>query len=159
MSYSIQSVHSLLDIEPPIAPGESNLLTALSILAILAICLLAIILLTKGIRHYLGCRAQARRRIRHLHSSLPGKTGSAAIDSNEASNIAYQLARMLAIGLGMNSISSSTALPAELSGYAQRWQDFSRQLDTLRYAKSYNDISILDGLFCEADFWLQKWPR
>lgn len=159
MSYSAQGIHSLLDIEPPLPPADSGLLTTLSLLAIIAAGLLAIILLRMGIRHYLSYREQARRRIRHLHSSLPGKTGSAAINSNEASNIAYQLARVLAIGLGVNSISSSTTLPAELSGYAQRWQDFSRQLDKLRYAKPNNAAGILDGLCCEADFWLQKWPR
>ena len=159
MSYSIQSIHSLLDIEPPLPPADSGLLTVISLLAILATGLLAVIVLRKSIRHYLSYRAQARRRIRHLHSSLPSKTGSTTIDSNEASNIAFQLARMLAVGLGVNSISSSTTLPDELSGYAQRWQDFSRQLDNLRYAKSNNDVSVLGGLLSEADFWLQKWPR
>jgi hypothetical protein len=159
MSYSIQSVQGLLDIEPPLPPGDSSLLTAISLFAVIAAGLLAIIFLVRAIRQYLSYRAQARRRIRHLRNSLPDKTGSAAIDSNEVSSIAYQLARALAIGLGVNSISSSTTLPAELSGYAQRWQDFSRQLDMLRYAKPNNDTSALHGLCCEADFWLQKWPR
>ena len=159
MSYSIQSVQNLLDIEPPLPPGDSSLLTALSLLAIIAAGLLVIIFIGRTIRHYLSYRAQARRRIRHLRNSLPGKTSSAAIDRHEASSIAYQLARALAIGLGVNSISSSTTLPAELSGYTQRWQDFSQQLDKLRYAKPNNDASVLHGLCCEADFWLQKWPR
>mgnify|MGYP001828870254 FL=1 len=159
MSYSIQSVQGLLDIEPPLPPGDSSLLTALSLLAVIVAGLLAIIFLVRVIRQYLSYRAQARRRIRHLRSSLPGQIDSAAIDSDEASSIAYQLARALAVGLGVNSISSSTTLPAELSAYAQRWQDFSRQLDMLRYAKPNNDTSALHGLCCEADFWLQKWPR
>ncbi len=158
MSDALQTIHGLLDIEPPVLPVDSGLSTALTGLTLI---ILMTILITLAIRHYNSRRSKARRRLRQLQRSIKNnhkKKKNNDIDAVDARVTAYQLARLLAVGVDINGVTGSTALPVELNHHQTRWQRFTSELSAARYERKYSHPSSLDGLFKETLFWLKNWP-
>ena len=153
----MQTAQGLLDIEPPLVPAGTGLNT---VLIAMALILLLMILATLAFRHFSSFRSQARRRLRHLQRSVAKQLLRNDSKGNETVTrvAAYQLARHLADGVGINGITSSTALPAELSHQQDRWQSFTRELSAVRFDRQYSQQSNLDELFSETFFWLKNWP-
>ena len=158
MKDSLQTSHGLLDIEPPVAPADTDLATPLIGMALI---ILLIILATLTIRHFTSYRSQAKRRLHQLQRSVKSKHGcndNNNIDAADTRETAYQLARLLAMGVGINGITSSTTLPVELTHYHDRWQRYTNALSTARYDSQYSHPSCLDELFKDTLFWLKNWP-
>jgi hypothetical protein len=156
MSDALQTTHGLLDIEPPVLPVDSGLMTTFIAIALI---FLLIILTWSAIHHYTSTRSQARQRLRHLRKSVTRKHGNNNnIDSVDSRDTAYQLARLFAVGVGINGITSSTTLPVELNHHHERWQRFTSDLSAARYASQCSHPSSLDELFRETFFWLKCWP-
>jgi hypothetical protein len=127
----------------------------------MALTILLIILATLIFRHFTSTRSQARRHLHQLQRAVKSKhecNDNNNIDTVDARETAYQLARLLAIGVGINGITSSTSLPVELTHYHERWQRFTNALSTARYDSQYSHPSSLDELFKDTLFWLKNWP-
>ncbi len=158
MKDSLQTSNRQLDIEPPVAPADTGLATPLTGMALI---ILLIILATLTIRHFTSTRSQAKRRLHQLQRSVKSKhecNDNNNIDAVDAREAAYQLARLLAMGVGINGITNSTTLPVELTHYHDRWQRFTNALSTARYDSQCSHPSSLDELFKDTLFWLKKWP-
>ena len=158
MKDSLQTSYGLLDIEPPVVPADTGLATPLTGMAL---TILLIILATLIFRHYTSTRSQARRRLRKLQRSVKNKhkrDDNNDIDVVDVRETAYQLARLLAVGVGVNGITCSTTMPVELTDHHERWQNFTSALSTARYDSQYSHPSSLDELFKDTLFWLKNWP-
>ena len=151
MNESLLNVHGILDIEQPVIPADNGLLTPLICLSLL---ILLIIMTTLAIRYYNSCRSRARRRLHLLY-----RCASNNLDDPEIlKSTAYQLTDILAAGVGLNGISSTTSLPLELSQHHERWHRFTSGLSTIRYARQDSYPFNLDEIFKESFFWLKHWP-
>lgn len=158
MSDPLQTTTVLLDIEPPVHPAESDLgiyLTALTLLIILAIFIVF------AIRQYISPRSKAKRCLQQLQKIIKNSNREMASnygDAEDAKEISYQLAHILAIGVGLNGVTISTTLPDELNHQQERWQHFTRELSAARYEQKLSHPSSLDRLFKETLFFLKNWP-
>jgi hypothetical protein len=155
---SLQTSYGLLDIEPPVVPVDTGLATQLTGIALI---ILLIILAMLTIRHFTSSRSKARRHLRQLQRSVKNEhdmNDSNDIDAFGGREVAYKLARLLAVGIDINGVISSTALPVELNHQKHRWQLFTSKLSAARYEKQDSHPSSLDGLFKETLFWLKNWP-
>ena len=162
MEKSLQTSHGLLDIEPLAAPPESNIP---AVMFFLVLVIFLITLATIAFRRFNAYRSQAKRRLRRLQSRLEQQdTGDAsAHDINIQKDTAYRLVRILSHGLGLNGITSSTPLPAELDQHNERWQLFINNLSLSRFANhasktSASNRSNIKEMFDDAFFWLKNWP-
>ena len=158
MKESLQTSYSLLDIEPPVVPADSGLTTLLASIALIILLILIAVLV---FRHFTSPRSRARRRLRQLQNFVKIKHDSndnKDIDAVDIREAAYQLARLLAFGVGINGITSSTTLPVELKQHQNRWQRFTGTLSSARYDRQCSHPSSLDELFNDTLFWLKNWP-
>ncbi|MFW2440335.1 MAG: hypothetical protein ACN4GR_13295 [Arenicellales bacterium] len=162
MKQSLQTSHGLMDIEPLAPPPESN---TPAVISFLLLVIFLVTLTTFAVRRFNGYRSQARRRLRRLQNRVEqqdtGDTG--AHDINIQKDTAYRLARILSHGLGLNGITSSTPLPAELDQHHDRWQLFINNLSLSRFAKSASKTSSSNNsnikeMLDDAFFWLKNWP-
>jgi len=158
----LQTVHGLLDIEPLAPPPESNIPAVMSFLVLV---IFLITLTTIAVRRFNGYRSQAKRRLHRLQNRVEQQDAgdASAYDTNTQKNTAYQLARILSHGLGLNGITSSTPLPAVLDHHHERWQLFINNLSLFRFAKSASKTSNsnrsnINEMFDDAFFWLKIWP-
>ncbi|GBE08295.1 MAG TPA: hypothetical protein ENG90_10270 [Gammaproteobacteria bacterium] len=152
MEQSFQTVHGLLDIEPPVAPPESS---APVIISAFVLIILLITLTTYAVRHFNNSRSQAERRLRRLRNRLE------QLDVSNAGiyrDTAYRLAQILSDGLTINGITALTTLPPELEPHHERWQLFINDLSLLRFASSNSKITNTKQMFDDAFFWLKNWP-
>jgi hypothetical protein len=163
MSNSLQTTTALLDIEPPELPAESNFANVVTGFTLLFILVVFIVL---GIRRYFSPRAKARRQLHQLQrkcmknireiSSSPNADGE---DDNRETS--YQLARLLATGLGLNGVTISTPLPGTLDHLQERWRLFTGELSAARYEQPTSRpgcLDNLDSLFKDSLFFLKNWP-
>ncbi len=162
LKQSLQTSHGLLDIEPLAPPPESNISAVISFLILL---IFLITLTAIAVRRFNAYRSQARRRLRRLQNRVEQQdTGDASVhDINIQKDTAYRLARILSHGLGLNGITSSTPLPAELGQHHERWQLFINNLSLSRFANhasktSASNRSNISEMFDDAFFWLKNWP-
>jgi len=162
MEQSLQTVHGLLDIEPPAPPPESNIPAVISFLVLV---IFLITLSTIAVRRFNSYRSQARRRLRRIQNRLKQQDtgGAGEHDKNIQKDTAYQLARILSHGLSLNGITSSTPLPTELDQHHERWQLFINSLSLSRFANhasktSTNKTLNIKQMFDDAFFWLKNWP-
>lgn len=151
MNESLLNVHGILDIEQPVIPADNGLLTTLICLSLF---ILLLIMTALAVRHYISCRSRARRRLHLLYRSASNNLD----DPEILKSTAYQLSDILAAGLGLNGIISTTTLPLELSQHHDRWQRFTSGLSTIRYAPKDSYSFNLDEIFKESFFWLKHWP-
>ena len=151
MNESLLNVHGILDIEQPVIPADNGLLTSLICLSLF---ILLIIMTALAIRYYNSCRSRAKRRLHLLYSSASNNLD----DPEILKSTAYQLSDILATGVGLNGITSTTTLPPELSQHQERWQCFTSGLSTIRYARQDSYPFNLDEIFRECFFWLKHWP-
>jgi len=158
MKKSLTATDAILDIELPVAHVESGLTVTLTLIAAF---ILSSILSWFIVRHYNSRRSQARRRLCQLRRSLNSVSdinntlGQVSTDSRET---AFRLARLFSVGVGINGVTSSTPLPAQIDQYHERWQRFTADLSTARYACQPGLSPNLDSLFNETLFWLRHWP-
>ena len=139
--------NGLIDIEVPAIPVH----TGSSLLLLLLAAVIAALLLAWVIHRHRSVRMQAKRRLQRLHNS------SKHADQN-TKETAFQLARILSIGLGLTGLTSNTTLPDKLSLQQQRWLEFISELEHARYRPATIASIDLDRLFSEARFWLVQWP-
>lgn len=151
MNESLLNVHGILDIEQPVIPADNGLLTTLICLSLL---ILLIIMTALAVRYYNSCRSRAKRRLHLLYRSASNNLD----DPEILKSTAYQLSDILATGVGLNGITSTTTLPSELSQHHERWQCFTSGLSTIRYARQDSYPFNLDEIFRECFFWLKHWP-
>ena len=140
MNESQLNVHGILDIEQPVIPADNGLLTTLICLSLL---ILLIIMTALAIRYYNSRRLRARRRLHLLYRSASNKLD----DPEILKSTAYQLSDILAAGVGLKGITSTTTLPLELSQHHDRWQRFTSGLSTIRYARQDSYAFSLDEIF------------
>ena len=162
LKQSLQTSHGLLDIEPLVPPPESNISAVISFLILL---IFLITLTTIAVRRFNAYRSQAKRRLRRLQNRVEQQDAgdSSTHDINIQKDTAYRLARILSHGLGLNGITSSTPLPAELGQHHERWQLFINNLSLYRFANhasktSASNRSNISEMFDDAFFWLKNWP-
>lgn len=139
--------NGLIDIEVPVIPVHSSS----SLIFLLLIAVIAALLLAWVIRRHRSVRVQAKRRLQRLQSSSK-HTGQ------NTKETAYQLARIMSVGLGLTGLTSHTLLPDKLSLQQQRWLGFLSELEHARYRPAADASIDLDRLFSEARFWLAQWP-
>jgi len=151
MEQSSQTLHSLLDIEPPAPPLESSVPAVISYLVLV---ILLITLTTFAVRHFYGYRSQAKRRLRRLKRSVAQQDAETTLNRDTA----YRLAGVLSHGLGLNGITSLTPLPTELDQHHERWQLFIINLSVSRFANRPSKASNKKQMFDDAFFWLKNWP-
>ena len=150
--------HAILDLELPVAPIDND--HTVIFIVIIALILISI-LSWLGLRRHNSYRSQARRRLRQLRKSVENRRQTyTTVDKVSAENrqTAFRLARIFSVGIGINSVTSTTALPAQLHQYHERWQRFTTDLSTARYASQTIQQSKINSLFSEALFWLKHWP-
>ncbi|MEA1888573.1 MAG: hypothetical protein U9N50_02155 [Pseudomonadota bacterium] len=156
---TLQTVHGLLDIDPPAPPPESSIPVVVSSLALI---IFLIALATIAVRHIKSYRSQAKRSLRHLRNKVAQQDIDTKIqDTNFQKETAYQLAHILARGLGVNGITSSTPLPAEMDRYHERWQLFIHKLSLSRFSSENSKAGMTTNskkMFDDAIFWLKIWP-
>lgn len=159
MENTLQAVHGLIDIDPPAAPPESSIPAVVSSL-LLVIFLIALATIT--VRHFNSYRSQAKRSLRHLRNKVAQQDIDTNVqDTNFQKDTAYQLAHILAHGLGLNGITSSTPLPAEMDRYHERWQLFVHKLSLSRFGSENSKAGMTTyskKMFDDAFFWLKNWP-
>jgi len=147
MPDSTDPLTRLADIEPPLPPADH---TGLVIL----LGLLAVGLAMLGVgcwRRYYSPRGRALRKLAQQKAIL----ASANVDCRQ---LAYQLATLLRLGLGLPRLPAELPPHGRLAALQARWQDFVSRLDRLRYATADNDNQAeLERLFAEARFWLKTW--
>ncbi len=151
MEQPIQTVHGLLDIEPPAPPPESNVP---AILSSLVLVIFLITLTTFAVRRFYSYRSQAKRHLRRLKKSVELQDTDTALNRDTA----FRLAGVLTRGLGLNGITSSTPLPTELDQHHERWQLFINNLSISRFANHASKASKKKQMFYDALFWLKNWP-
>ena len=158
MRDALTATDAILDIELPAAPVESSLTVTLTVISVF---ILLSILSWFSLRRYNSYRSQARRRLRQLRRAVKnGDETNRTIEQDTADvrETAFHLARLFCVGVGINGVTRSTALPAYLHQHQERWQRFTNDLSTARYdCKSIQPIN-LDSLFNETLFWLKHWP-
>ena len=156
---SLQTGHGLLDIDPPAPPPESSIPVVVSSL-VLIIFLIALATIT--VRHINSFRSQAKRNLRHLRNEVAQQDIETNVpDANFKKDVACQLARILARGLGLNGITSSTTLPAEMDRHYERWQLFVQNLSLSRFGSENSKAETTTNskeMFDDALFWLKNWP-
>jgi len=150
MEQTLQTVHGLLDIEPPAPPPESNVPAVISSLVLV---IFLITLTTFAVRHFYSYRSQAKQRLRRLKKSVEQQDTDTTLNRDTA----YRLAGVLSHGLGLNGITSSTPLPTELDQHHERWQLFTNNLSMSRFARA-SKASNKKQMFDDAFFWLKNWP-
>jgi len=158
MKGSLTAEHAILDIELPLAPIESSHTVTFTLIAVF---ILISILSWQGLRRYNSYRSQARRRLHKLRRSVENRRAkNTTVDklSAEDRETAFRLARIFCVGIGINGVTHTTALPAHLHQYNERWQRFITDLSTARYASQTLQQSNIDKLFSETLFWLKHWP-
>lgn len=157
MSNAPQTTQGLLDIVPPATPAETSLAMLITGMALITLLMIVVIPI---IRHFTGSRSRAKRRLSQLQRSVNKhlSNDNNNIEAVDVRETAYQIARLLAAGVGRNGINSLTDLPAELAHYHERWQRFTYALSTVRYGCQDSHPSSLDELFRETHFWLKNWP-
>ncbi len=152
MPQSLQTIHGLLDIVPPVAPPQSNIAVFISSLIVV---ILLISISVYAVRYFRSNRSRAKRRLRKLKSNIEKQdTEREGLQRDSA----FQLATILARGLGINSIISSTPLPADIQQYRERWQTFSNRLSLSRYSHQSGTAADVKDMFDDAFFWLKTWP-
>lgn len=146
-----QPLHSLIDIEPPVTPPTSN--TPVIFSTLLLSILLATIL--RGtLNHWKSSRSHSRRQLNKLKNNISiNRHGN-----NDPRENSYQLVAILAQGLGLNGIVSTTPLPSALIDYEDRWNTFTSQLSVIRFSDQKQSSSTIDALIEEAHYWLRVWP-
>jgi len=151
MKTDSHAVQSLQDIEPPLAPPAGNLP---AVTFMLALTLLLVTLTTLAVRHFNSRRSQAIRKLRRLKNSVEDHE----TDSTLNRDTAFRLASTMAPGLGLNGITTTTPLPADLNQHQDRWQTFLNNLSESRFAIKACPASDKNKMFDDAFFWLKKWP-
>ncbi|GMR06869.1 MAG: hypothetical protein BMS9Abin25_1502 [Gammaproteobacteria bacterium] len=151
MEQILQTVHGLLDIEPPAPPPGSNIPAVISVFVLV---ILLITLTTFAVRYFNNQRSLAKRHLRRLKNRLEEQV----TDSTLNRDTAYRLASILSHGLGLNGITSSTPLPTELDQHRERWRLFINNLSMSRFASHTSQASNKKQMFDDAFFWLKNWP-
>ena len=158
MRDALTATDAILDIELPAAPVESSLTVTLTVISVF---ILLSILSWFSLRRYNSYRSQARRRLRQLRRAVKnGDETNRTIEQDTADvrETAFHLARLFCVGVGINGVTRSTALPAYLHQHQERWQRFTNDLSTARYDCKSIQPKNLDSLFNETLFWLKHWP-
>ena len=158
MRDSLTAEHAILDIEFPVAPLVSDHTITFTLIVVF---ILLSILSWLSLRRYNSYRSQAKRRLYQLRKRVEKKR---AINTNieklsvDNRQTAFRLARIFSVGIGINGVTSTTALPAQLHQYHERWQRFTTDLSTARYASQDMQQPKIDSLLSETLFWLKHWP-
>ena len=158
MRDALTATDAILDIELPAAPVESGLTVTLTVISVF---ILLSILSWLSLRRYNSYRSQARRRLRQLRRTVKNSDETNRTIEQASADVretAFHLARLFCVGVGINGITRSTALPAYLHQHQERWQRFTNDLSTARYACKSTQPPNLDSLFNETLFWLKHWP-
>lgn len=151
METGLHTAQAIQDIEPPLAPPLSNLP---AVIFLLALTLLLVTLTTLAVRHFNSRRSQAIRKLRSLRKKVENNDTTRTFSRGTA----FRLARTLAPGLGLNGITTTTPLPADLNQHQDRWQKFLNTLSHSRFANHVDPTSDKNKMFADALFWLKKWP-
>lgn len=149
------SLHGIQDLRPLAIPPQHG-----SSAWLIAIALSALMLAGWWLwRRWQNPRARANRRLRRLQRSANPCGRSARLDRE----LAREVARALASGIGAHYLGSNTRLPTPLRHQQARWQDFLTRLSRCRYAGHDNHPrparpNQLAELAGEARYWLRQWP-
>ena len=145
---NIQMIDGIYDIQPlPIPPLS---LLEISIATILIVSIISVISYFSW-RILYSKKSIARRKINQLHNDY-------LTDNINSHNAIYQLCFITKEALGLKKLSNNTPLPKKLNPHITQWINFSDNLSTLRYKKSYDNKLVLDHVFSDALFWIKHWP-
>jgi hypothetical protein len=144
------TLNGILDIEPPLAPGQDYMdLTSITFTLLLFFLLLS---LAYGIfRWYFSPRAKAKRQLKVMLRDIKQQR----LNSHQ---VGFNLATILCHSLGLAGITQRSLLPDSLAPHRERWESFIHRLSATRFSAMEMDNSELASLVEDAGFWLRRWP-
>lgn len=145
---TLQKIDGIYDIQPPIESALSLLETSLLSLLLISLVSLIVYLTWKALY---SKKSIAKRKINDLRN----RHAENRINNHDA---IYQLCLITKQGLKLKKLNKDTLLPNELTSKKQEWQNFIKDLSTLRFKNNAASDIDINKLFSDSLFWLKVWP-
>lgn len=144
----LQKVEGIYDIQPPTEPALNLLEQSLLIFSLIIAISLSLHFIWKL---FYSNKAASKRKIKESYKDY-------TTDKINGHDTVYQLILSTKQGLKLNKLNKDTPLPNKLSSKKKQWQDFIKDISSLRYKKNIPSNIDINKLYLDCLFWLKVWP-